>query len=249
MKCQLTYARRSVLALGAGAMASCLVRPSLAGVPPSVIVELFTSQGCTSCPPADNILSELRGMPGVIVMAYHVDYWDYLGWQDTLANPEFSQRQYDYAKFRGDMDVYTPQIIVNGAVHLVGSKKPEIIDAIAKASSSGLPVPLQMSQTAEEIAIEIGEGAAVNDGMLWLMPLQAEVSVNIERGENAGRTMIYNNVVRRIVPAGMWQGKRARFVLPKEAVLPTQCRSCVAVLQRGKAGPILGAATWSEARA
>ena len=106
--------RRRCLALGAGAGAALLAGGGHAAEPIDVVVELFSSQGCSSCPPADRLLGELRGRPGVLALTFHVDYWDYLGWKDTLAGPDFSQRQYDYAKARGDMDVFTPQMIVNG---------------------------------------------------------------------------------------------------------------------------------------
>ena len=105
--------RRSFVAIGAAAM---LAKPAFATVKRPVILELFTSQGCSSCPPADAFFKVLKDEPGVVALSYHVDYWDYLGWRDTLGGAEFSQRQYDYAKSRGDKDVYTPQTIVNGSL-------------------------------------------------------------------------------------------------------------------------------------
>jgi hypothetical protein len=107
-------------------------RPAFAAIQRPVIVELFTSQGCSSCPPADAFLEELKAGPGVVALSYHVDYWDYLGWRDTLGSPEYSQRQYDYAKSRGDMNVYTPQTIINGGSHFVGSQKSKVSAGIAR---------------------------------------------------------------------------------------------------------------------
>src|SRR4051812_34592771 len=109
------FTRRNVLVMGAAACAASSAHAATPSHP--CVAELFTSQGCSSCPPADALVPELRAMPNVIVLTYNVDYWDYLGWRDTLGNPAHSQRQYDYAKSRGDMDVYTPQIIVDGGSH------------------------------------------------------------------------------------------------------------------------------------
>ena len=96
-----------------------------------------SSQGCNSCPPADNLLGELRGKPGVLALTFHVDYWDYLGWKDTLAGPDLSQRQYDYAKARGDMEVFTPQMIVNGTGVLTGNRRVDVDAAIARFARRG----------------------------------------------------------------------------------------------------------------
>lgn len=215
----------------------------MAEVPLTTVVELFTSQGCSSCPPADEVLTGICTMPGVVALAYHVDYWDYLGWRDTLATPEFSQRQYDYAKARGDMDVYTPQAIVNGGSHYVGSHKANLLAAVDRSKRGQFGVPVALTQSHNEMAVEIGEAPLTGEAMVWLMPVQAQVSVSIQKGENAGRTMDYRNVVRRIVPAGMWSGTATTLRLPADAVLAPGSTGCVALVQRGKAGPILGVAT------
>ena len=210
-----------------------------------VVVELFTSQGCSSCPPADAFLTELRATPGIIALTYHVDYWDYLGWKDTLGGPEFSQRQYDYAKARGDMDVYTPQMIINGGRHVVGSQKDNVRAAIAEARQQTWPVRVTLGENGREITVELGAGAK-EDATLWLLPLVPLMSVKILKGEIAGREIEYRNVVRKILPAGMWTGKPDRLVLPRDGVLAPECTGCVALLQKGKAGPVLGAAVWGD---
>ena len=219
---------------------SLLALPLLAALPgahamapgkPAVTVELFTSQGCSSCPPADALLNELRRMPGVVALAYHVDYWDYLGWKDTLGSAANSQRQYDYAKFRGDMDVYTPQVVVNGGRHVVGSDRRAVLDAIAQAQGKPAPVPLTMSQSGMEIVIGIGAGPPVKEATLWVMGLLPEQPVKVIRGENAGREIAYYRSVRNAIPAGMWSGAAATIKLPKDGVLAGGCRSCVALLQ------------------
>ena len=210
-----------------------------------VVVELFTSQGCSSCPPADAFLTELRATPGIIALTYHVDYWDYLGWKDTLGGPEFSQRQYDYAKARGDMDVYTPQMIINGGRHVVGSQKDNVRAAIAEARQQTWPVRVTLGENGREITVELGAGAK-EDATLWLLPLVPLMPVKILKGEIAGREIEYRNVVRKILPAGMWTGKPERLVLPRDGVLAPECTGCVALLQKGKAGPVLGAAVWGD---
>src|SRR5204863_1996025 len=140
---------RTVLALGAGLCASGIASRLNAGPARPVIVELFTSQGCSSYPPADAFMAELKAVQGVIAMSFNVDYWDYLGWRDTLANPANSQRQYSYAKTRGDMDVYTPQIIVDGTTHFVGSNQAVIRAAIERSlnSSRSTWIPMAITST------------------------------------------------------------------------------------------------------
>ncbi len=185
-------------------------------------------------------------MPGVLALTFHVDYWDYLGWKDTLASPEFSQRQYDYAKDRGDMDVFTPQMVVNGAKQMVGSQRSEVFAVIAQSRKASWPAALRMEDSAKEMVIEIGAGEAQQDATLWVMPVMERTTVKIEKGEMAGREIDYTNVVRKLVPAGMWRGQETRIALPKEGLMPPGASACVALLQQGKVGPILGCACWGS---
>lgn len=238
--------RRQVVSLGTAALAMSAIGPARAADEKPVLVELFTSQGCSSCPPADALLEELRAMPGVVALTYHVDYWDYLGWQDTLGSAENSQRQYDYAKARGDMDVYTPQMIVNGASHHVGSQRSTVLAAIDEARQVAWPIAMSIRDSDREIVVDVGEGQPAGDTTIWLLPLVRTASVKILKGEIAGREIVYHNVVRKLLPAGMWTGKATQLVLPKDGVLPPDCQSCVAVLQAGKAGKVLGCAAWGE---
>jgi hypothetical protein len=236
--------RRDCLALGAGAGAALFAGPARAGKPVEAVVELFSSQGCRSCPAADKLLAELRDKPGILALTFHVDYWDYLGWKDTLASPDFSQRQYDYAKARGDMDVFTPQMVVNGSKQMVGSQRSEVLAVLSQSRQASWPVALKISDTAKEMAIEIGAGDAEQEATLWVMPVMDRVSVKIEKGEMAGREANYVNVVRKLVPAGMWTGDATRITLPKEGLMPAGATACVALLQQGKVGPVLGCACW-----
>ena len=240
--------RRDCLALGAGLGAAWLGGPALAGAGKKieVVAELFSSQGCKSCPAADRLLGEIRSMPGVLALTFHVDYWDYLGWKDTLASPEFSQRQYDYAKARGDMDVFTPQMIVNGEKPMVGSQRSEVFAVLSQSRKAHWSASLDIANTAKEMVIEIGAGETSEEATLWVMPVIDRTTVKIEKGEMAGREVTYNNVVRKLVPAGVWKGEAARIVLPKEGLMPPGATACVALLQQGKAGPILGCGCWGS---
>lgn len=221
-----------------------LLAPSArAAEPIDVVVELFSSQGCNSCPPGDRLLGELRDRPGVLALTFHVDYWDYLGWKDTLAGPDFSQRQYDYAKARGDMDVYTPQMVVNGTKQMVGSQRSEVY-AVLEQSRVTWPVGLNIADRGKELVFEAGAGSG--EATLWVMPILDQVSVKIEKGEMAGHEVTYTNVVRRLLPAAMWTGTATRVSLPKEGLLTPDATGCVALLQRGKVGAVLGAAAWGR---
>jgi hypothetical protein len=239
--------RREALGLGVAAMIGGFSVPAEAARRP-VVVELFTSQGCSSCPPADAFMEELKALPGIIALSINVDYWDYLGWHDTLADKAYSQRQYDYARSRGDMDVYTPQIVVDGITHYVGSNKSTVRAAI-KRSQAGTPahwVPISLSGNDKEVVIEVEGRDKSPEGTIWLMGIAPKVSVKIERGENTGRDITYYNVVRKLVPAGMWKGEALTLRLPKSGLLTRDCKGCVALLQTGDVGPVIGAASWGQ---
>jgi hypothetical protein len=242
------FSRRNILALGA---ASIFTRSAFSAAKRPVILELFTSQGCSSCPPADAYIQTLIGKPGVVPLTYHVDYWDYLGWRDTLGSAEYSQRQYDYAQSRGDKNVYTPQIVINGQQHFVGSQRSSVSDGIgnARSDNSAEWVEITMSENKTDVMIDIAAGAPGKEATLWLMAYAPSVSVEIKKGENAGSTVTYKNVVRKMVPASMWHGEAAKLVLPRSSVIPEECKGWVALLQEGKVGPIIGAAAGGVAKA
>lgn len=224
---------------------SLLAGQARAAEPIDVVVELFSSQGCNSCPPGDSLLGELRDKPGVLALTFHVDYWDYLGWKDTLAAPDFSQRQYDYAKARGDMDVFTPQMIVNGEKQMVGSQRSEVFAVLDQSRRASWPVRVDIADSGKELVFTLGTGAAT-EATLWVMPILDHVSVKIEKGEMAGREVSYTNVVRKLVPAGMWTGAAEKVSLPRDGLLTPDATGCVALLQKGKVGPILGVAAWGR---
>lgn len=243
MKIGQTISRRALLS-HAAAMAAVAATPAWAAEPNPVVVELFTSQGCSSCPPADALLTELRARPGVVALTYHVDYWDYLGWKDTLGDPAFSQRQYDYAKARGDMNVYTPQIIIDGGAHFSGADRASVLAALAAPAPAGPALHLNGEEGALRAAI--AAGAAAEEATLWLLPVVAAVEVTIGKGENAGKTLRYCNVVRDVVPAGMWSGAAGEVLLPRESLMAESSTGCVALLQTGKAGAVLASASWGQ---
>jgi hypothetical protein len=241
----LPITRRNCLAFAAGAGATLLAGRARASEPIDVVVELFSSQGCNSCPPGDKLLTELRDKPGVLALTFHVDYWDYLGWKDTLASPDFSQRQYDYAKARGDMDVYTPQMIVNGEKQMVGSQRSEVFAVLEQSRQAAWPVSVDIADTGKELVFALGAGAG-SEATLWIMPILDRVSVKIEKGEMAGREVTYTNVVRKLVPAAMWTGAAAKVSLPRDGLLTPDATGCIALLQKGKVGPVLGVAAWGR---
>jgi hypothetical protein len=232
--------RRGTLGLGLSAFTLPFVQcPARAAASSLVLVELFTSQGCSSCPPADTLAGELSLDPNTIVVSFNVDYWDYLGWRDTLAKPEYSQRQYDYAKSRGDGQVYTPQMIINGGGHASGSG---IAGIIAAARKQSLAINLTLDVTKKEIRVDIPDQQFEGESTLWLMAIAPEKKQLIERGENAGQSITYHNSVRNLVPAAMWKGGAYQGSWMRDAVMPDDCKFCVAVLQRERTGAVLGLA-------
>jgi hypothetical protein len=211
-----------------------------------VVVELFTSQGCSSCVAADAFMEELKSMKGVIAMSFNVDHWDYLGWHDTLADAAYSKRQYDYARLRMDGDVYTPQIIINASNHYVGSDQSAVRTAIhrAQAAKYDLWVPLRATHKGKELLVEIGENENGSSSTLWLIAIAPSVRVKILRGENAGREILYHNVVRNLMPGAMWQGEAMLLKFPIEEFVTSDSAAGVALLQIGNVGPVIGAAPW-----
>jgi len=137
-------------------------------------------------------------------------------------------------------------MIVNGEHHFVGSQRDKVLDAISNARQRAFPVSLSLSEGERDITIELGSGIAAEDATLWLLPLVPRLSVKILKGEIAGREIEYHNVVRKILPSGMWTGQAERITMPKNGVLPPECTGCVALLQKGKVGPVLGASTWGD---
>jgi hypothetical protein len=215
--------------------------------PPKNVLELFTSQGCDTCPPADKVLASYAERPDVIALTLPVDIWDYLGWKDTLASDKNSERQRDYAKARGDGAIYTPQVVVNGMIGVKGSD-PEAIDkALLKTQEEleGKRVPVRFWHERNSIIIEIAdapEALDIKDATIWFAVVQKKADVPVERGENEGRTLTYTNIVREMLPVGSWDGKAKRLRLVRTAIMRPETEAAIVLLQGEKAGPIIGAA-------
>lgn len=202
-----------------------------------VVVELFTSQGCSSCPPADKILGEIAQRDDVIALALHVDYWDYIGWKDEFARPEHTDRQRAYSRAAGKRSIYTPQMVVGGLDHVVGTKPMKLADLIQKHSRQTLPVAVSLSRQDGTIAISAESSKKVR-AVVQLVTFSPLETVRIKRGENAGRTLSYHNVVTNIVTVGDWDG-RGTF----NATAGISEATPVAVLIQSKDGGVmLGAA-------
>jgi hypothetical protein len=211
------------------------------------VVELFTSQGCSVCPPADALLKSYAERSDVIALSLPVDYWDYLGWKDTLASPKFTGRQRAYAKARGDGEVYTPQVVVNGAVRVVGTKRGEIDRAIERTSKTlaAARVAMRVWTNNQTVTVEVGAAAdpgASSAGTVWVAAVQPRADVEIRHGENRGRKLTYYNVVRDLTAVGMWSGRSTRIQLQHGAVVRSGSERCAVLLQQGTTGPIIGAA-------
>jgi hypothetical protein len=210
------------------------------------VVEMFTSQACSACPPADELLGELAQEDGILVLSYSVDYWNYLEWEDTLAEPDFSTRQRAYAKQRGDREVFTPQAIINGLVHAVGSDRRAIDRARAATGPGDAPtVSLSVARgNPSSLAIEIGaapDGLKVEEATLWLVVYADSRTVKIRAGENKGRTLTYHNVVRAIRPVARWTGEKLHTSIAAPEIAG---KRCAILLQEGNAkspGRILAA--------
>lgn len=213
---------------------------------PRAVAELFTSQGCSSCPPADKLLQDLsRSHPEVLSLSLPVDYWDYLGWRDTLARPENSERQRAYAARRGDRSVYTPQLVVDGLEHVVGGDKAAVMSALQRSAPFTASVDLSINDMAIEAKVDGSLPAGAHMATIFVLRLDAEQSVPIERGENAGSQITYVNVVRDIRAIGMWSGGPETFRIPKSEFVKdkdSRCAFLVQIEDDGGPGRILGAA-------
>ena len=226
-----TQTRRTVLALGVGALATpFLARGARASTGARPVVELFTSQGCSSCPPADRVLGELIG-ERVIALAYHVTYWDYLGWADPLATAEGTARQYAYAQAFGRHGVYTPQAVVNGRSHHVGSRNGEVRAALAIDAPA---LPVRIEAAGDALTVEVAEGTGAAEVML--VHFARSATHDIERGENGGRRLTYHHPVTAMERLGEWTGAPIRLDARRRSD-----GAAVLVQEKGM-GPIVGAA-------
>ncbi len=221
-----------MVALMMGLPVAAIVTPAAAGAQRPVVVELFTSQGCSSCPPADRLLRELAARADVLALAFHVTYWNSLGWADPYSFAGATARQRRYAPVSGIGGVYTPQAVVDGAIDVVGSDEAGLRRAIAAGGRTEVTVSAVRAGAGAVVALGAGQGSA----KVWLVGYDREHVTKVGRGENAGETLVEANIVRGIVEIGTWSGAAVelRGVAPEGEAL--------AVLVQGGDGRIIGAA-------
>jgi hypothetical protein len=215
------------------------------------VLELYTSQGCSSCPAADALLLQYAHRPDILALTLPVDYWDYLGWKDTLASRKFSDRQRAYAKSLGHGTIFTPQIVVDGRTDAVGSNRADIDKAVdqAERATAKTRVAIEIRPDSGFLVISAAghpQGSAEKPATLWLATLSKHVEVPIQRGENRGRTGVYTNVVRELRPLGTWDGSPMTVRIADPKLEHTDVQGCAVLLQRNTTGPILGAALLAQ---
>jgi len=214
---------------------------------PTGVVELFTSQGCYSCPPADKLIGEFAEGGELLALSWHVDYWDYLGWKDSFASKANTQRQYAYAKTLRERQVYTPQAVINGRTHAVGSDKGKILQALEQLSGNnqGMIVPINASITDETISIDIANTIHAADATLYMIFFNKRHDVKIKRGENGGKTLTYYNVVHDSQALGMVKANGLQTEFPITEMKKRGYDGCALILQKtdddGNPSVIVGA--------
>lgn len=216
-------------------------------VKPKAVVELFTSQGCSSCPPADALFVELARDPALITLTMPVTYWNYLGWRDTLAQDVFTKRQKHYAKARGDGQVYTPQAVINGTAHCVGTNREAIGKLVSEQAQAGFPVSVGLEEQGDSLKITLAASGsnATKAAGIWLLPVSRALTVPIARGENTGKTITYANVVRGLTRVGDWKGGDATLSVPLSLTREANSDGYVVLVQAdepARGGAVLGAA-------
>ena len=226
----------SLLLVFAGALLAGPAQSRPPGAP--VVVELFTAQGCSDCPEANQLLMRLADDKDVIALTFPVDYWDYLGWKDTFARPEFSARQRAYRKAMNLRDVYTPQIVVDGARQLTAVEADEVEAAVREEARRPVDPPDMQFMGADRVAV--GTGRVPRGGAsVWLVRYEDEVQeVAVRRGENRGQTVRHGNVVRELVKIGDWRGRPKIFRMPKAHIGGLRT---VVLVQSNRTGRIVAA--------
>ena len=207
-----------------------------------VVVELFTSQGCSSCPPADVFLGELAARPDVLALGLHVDYWDYIGWKDPFAQRAHAERQRAYSRALHQRYVYTPQMVIDGTLQGVGSDQAlinKLIDKARKLAASGPTIAVTGSGT--QRVVHVGAGTAAAPAAVWLVFFDSKHETKVKAGENSGRKLANFNVVRIMTSVGKWTGRAVDFPVDLDA-LGADCDGAAVIVQTEETGPILSAA-------
>ena len=203
-----------------------------------VVVELYTSQGCSSCPPADEMLAHLGERDNVIALALHVDYWDYIGWKDKFAHSAFTKRQKGYARAFGNRSIYTPQMVVNGVSDVVGNRPMDVADEVQAHSIKGLPVRLTLKRSGNQLTINAPAASGLAEADVFLIRYTPSETVSIPRGENAGKKLDYTHIVTEWSDIGDWNGRTPL----SSSVTVSGASPIVVLVQKKGQGPIFAAA-------
>lgn len=216
----------------------------LTTMPAPIVVELFTSEGCSSCPPADSLLGELTERQYVLPLSYHVDYWDYIGWKDRFGDAKFTRRQYAYAEAQGSSMVYTPQMIVAGAIDVVGSDRKEVEKALKTAYTRNAMYRVHvMREDDGKVVAQFPEAPIGVPATIWLVTYQRSAESHVKAGENAGRSLMTYNVVRSLQKIGMWTGAATEIELKlDEQAKAAGPDACAIIANQAEHGPIVAAA-------
>ncbi|MBM3623045.1 MAG: DUF1223 domain-containing protein [Alphaproteobacteria bacterium] len=227
---------------GLGLSSPGAAQPTVPLPNPPVVVELFTSQGCSSCPPADRVLGELARRPDVIALSVHVDYWDYIGWKDRFASAATTARQHAYAQSLKQRYVYTPEMVFNGAAHDPGINASRVEKLLRQAAEkAGARVnPVLGALSGGRGLIELPKTPGVPPVDVWLLGVDSRHVTSVSRGENRGATLTNVNVVRSIEKIATWSGEAARLTVASDKLAPGA--AMVVLVQSVNCGPILGAA-------
>jgi hypothetical protein len=231
-----SHALRSAAVLAAAAAVGCAGTASAADAAHPAVVELFQSQGCSSCPPANANVMALSDRPDILALSFQVTYWDQLGWKDTFAQPQFTARQWDYAHALKHADVWTPQVVVNGRADVVGVRKGEIEAQLTRSDrgKSGPALAIVHGR------VGVAGALAGRPADVWLVRYDPNiVQVPIRRGENGGKTLPHKNVVKSLVRLGAWAGGARSYPLPPAA---SDGLKTAILVQQGPGGVILAAA-------
>jgi len=219
-----------------------LVRPETESRP--VVVELFTSQGCSSCPPADSYLGQLARRKDVLPLSYHVDYWDYIGWKDQFADPAYVGRQRAYAMTLGQHMVYTPQVVVAGAIDAQGADRALIEQKIREAKARQRMYPLEVARDPQtgQVLLLLPEAPLPVPATIWLVTYQYKDQAEIGRGENSGRTLESFNTVRSLQKVAVWNGHAATIPLQlDDKAKAARPSACAIVANLADYGPVVAA--------
>jgi hypothetical protein len=223
----------------------------LSTVPAPMVVELFTSEGCSSCPPADAFLGELAQRQYVLPLSFHVDYWDYIGWKDQFADPHYTRRQYAYAEAQGSSMVYTPQMVIAGAIDVVGSDRKAVEKALKKAYTRNAMYRIRVMREEDGTVVAQFPDAPIGvPATVWLVTYQRSAESHVKAGENAGRDLMTYNVVRSLQKVGMWYGAATEIELKLDAAAKANSPdACAIIANQAEHGPIVAAAAFNFSKA